>query len=63
MAVDDEEHRRTHYATIRVELEDSTDEEALHFWQALSDGEQAGEIEIDGFVASVIEVTPTGTRP
>lgn len=50
------EERRSHFATIRVELEDSTDEEASWFWEAIQGG--GSTIERDPFEASIVRVEP-----
>jgi cysteine synthase len=49
-----EEERRSHFATVRVELEDVTAEEAGQFWRALAEHE----IEIGGYAAAIVAVAP-----
>ena len=51
-----DEERRSHFATLRVELEDSTDEEARWFWEAIQGG--GATIERDMFEASILSVQP-----
>ena len=53
-----DEERRTIYATVRVELEDVTAEDAGEFWRALAEHE----IEIGGYAAAVVEVSPEAPR-
>lgn len=48
------EERRTFYASVRVELEDVTAEEAREFWRKLGEHE----IEIGGYAAAVLAVEP-----
>jgi hypothetical protein len=49
-----EDERTTHYATVRVELEDVTAEIAGKFWSSL----HGREIDIGGYVAQVVQVGP-----
>jgi hypothetical protein len=53
-----EGERRTFFATVRVELEGVTAEEARQFWGALAEHE----IEIGGYAAAVLAVAPEGPR-
>lgn len=53
-----EDDRSTHYALVRVELEDVTPEMAGEFWSSL----HGHEIDIGGYVAAVVQVDPEPTN-